>query len=211
MNFDLNNPRKGDRLSAAKLAELIREVRSNRLLQSPGVRISRTPHGTHIEVEVPRAPAAARPDNGCWKIVPSTREEDGENEGETVKTPVRVFANQYYLMGEMIIETDVKNDDGQDAAVEDFVCQGELSSGEEYTADDKPYVALKVPAVTVDPNAQVDPEAPKLVGYYSLEDLQAAQREFGYSVKPLYKFTHNGAVAVDFRNCPALQVTEVPR
>lgn len=54
MNFDLHEPQRGDRLSAARTAALMREVRSNRLLQSPGVRVHRTPHGTHIEVEHPK-------------------------------------------------------------------------------------------------------------------------------------------------------------
>ena len=132
-------------------------------------------------------------DYGCWTISSSTREE--EVEGETVNTPVRVFANQYYLDGEVIHELELED------AVEDFVCQGELEEGEEYTEDDRPYVALKVPASTDGGDATLE-------GYATLSDLQAAQNDVAYVVKPLYKFTHSGSVAVDFRNCPALQVTE---
>lgn len=197
MNFDLHEPQRGDRLSAARMAALLREVRSNRLLQSPGVRVSRTPHGTHIEVEVQRALPASVADNGCWKIVPSTREEEGEEEGETVSTPVHVFANQYYLNGEVLVQLEL------DDAVEDFVCQGELGEGEQYTADDKPFVALKVPATTNTTNQ------PALIGYKSLAELQAAQNDVAWVVNPLYKLTHDGAIAVDFRNCPALQVSEI--
>ena len=136
-------------------------------------------------------------DNGCWKIVSGTREEEGENEGETVEKPVRVFANQYYLDGEVLHELDLED------AVEDFVCQGELGEGEEYTAADKPFVALKVPATT---NSTGEPA---LVGYKTLAELQTAQSDVAWVVKPLYKLTHDGSVAVDYRNCPAIQVAEI--
>lgn len=140
---------------------------------------------------------SAAPDMGCWKIVSDTREEGGENEGETVEKPVRVFTNQYYLNGEVLHELALED------AVEDFVCQGELGEGEEYTAADKPYVALKVPATT---NSTGEPA---LVGYKTLAELQAAQNDPAYVVKPLYKFMHDGGIKVDFRNCPMLQVAEV--
>ena len=124
-----------------------------------------------------------------------TVENEGEEDEATV--PVRLFANQFYLKGEVLVELELED------AVEDFVCQGELSSGEEYTEDDKPFVALKVPATTA------SAESPALVGYANIAELQEAQFDVAYVVKPLYKFTHSGAVAVDFRNCPALQVAEV--
>ncbi len=137
-------------------------------------------------------------DMGCWKIVVGSRtENEGEDEGETVSTPVRVFANQYYLIGEVIHELQL------DDAVEDFVCQGELEDGEEYTAADKPFVALKIPTTAVPATN------PELVGYATIEDLQTAQRDAAFVVVLLYKFTHDGLVAVDFRNCPAIQNTEM--
>ena len=140
---------------------------------------------------------SASPDMGCWKIVSDMREEEGENEGETVEKPVRVFANQYYLDGEVMRQLELED------AVEDFVCQGELGEGEEYTSADKPFVALKVPATT---NSIGNPA---LVGYKTLAELQTAQSDVAWVVKPLYKLTHDGSVAVDFRNCPALQVAEI--
>lgn len=142
---------------------------------------------------------SASPDMGCWKIISSTREEESENEGEseTVEKTVRVFANQYYLVGEVLHELALED------AVEDFVCQGELGEGEEYTAADKPFVALKVTATS---NSTGEPS---LIGFKSLAELQTAQNDDAWVVKPLYKFTHDGAIAVDFRNCPALQVSEI--
>lgn len=55
MSFNLHNPQKGDRISASKMAALMREVRSNRLLQSPGVRVWRGPNGTHINIDIPKS------------------------------------------------------------------------------------------------------------------------------------------------------------
>ena len=140
---------------------------------------------------------SASPDRGCWKIVSDTRDEEGENEGETVENPVRVFANQFYLDGEVLRQLELED------AVEDFVCQGELGEGEEYTAADKPFVALKVPATT---NSTGNPA---LVGYKTLAELQTAQNDVAWVVKPLYKLTHDGGIKVDFRNCPSLQAAEV--
>jgi len=133
-------------------------------------------------------------DLGCWNIVAGTREE--EEGGETVEKPVHLFGNQYYLKGEVLVELELED------AVEDFVCQGELSEDAEYTDSDRPFVALKVPATTY------VTENPALVGYKTVEELQAAQNDLAYVVKPLYKFTHDGGIKVDFRNCPALQVAE---
>ena len=141
---------------------------------------------------------SASPDMGCWKIVSDTREEEGETENETVQKSVRVFANQFYIDGEHNL-TELELED----AVEDFVCQGELGEGEEYTAADKPFVALKVPATT---NST---EEPALVGYKTLAELHSAQNDPAYVVNPLYKFTHDGGIKVDFRDCPSLQVAEV--
>lgn len=131
---------------------------------------------------------SASPDKGCWNIVADTRNDN----------PVRVFGNQFYYDGENNLH-ELELED----AVEDFVCQGELDEGEEYTDSDRPFVALKVPATT---DADEDP---MLIGFADISELQAAQKEAAYVVKPLYKFTHDGGIKVDFRNCPTLQVAEV--
>lgn len=59
MIIDLHEPRAGERLSAAKMSQLIREVRANRILQSPGIRVSRGPNGTHIWVDVAKRSTSA--------------------------------------------------------------------------------------------------------------------------------------------------------
>ena len=179
-------PSSGDRISASWMRSFVRYVRATRPIAGPGLKSSVTPKGTILSSSNPR-PAAKPVDNGCWNIVAGER--DGEN--------VRQFGNQYYLNGEVLHELDLED------AVEDFVCQGDLGEGEEYTAADKPYVALKVPATT---NST---EEPALVGYKTHAELQTAQNAPAYVVKPLYKFTHDGGIKVDFRNCPARQVAEV--
>lgn len=189
-------PSSGDKISASWMRALVNYVRAIKPIAGPGIRTLETPNGTILSCPIKPRPAAKSADMSCWKIISSTREEDGENEGETVEKPVRVFANQYYLNGEVLHELDLED------AVEDFVCQGDLGEGEEYTAADKPYVALKVPATT---NST---EEPALVGYKTLAELQTAQNAPAYVVKPLYKFTHDGGIKVDFRNCPARQVAE---
>lgn len=136
---------------------------------------------------------ASSPDMGCWKIVRKTR----DDEGEMLPAPVRVFENQFYRMGGVVKELELED------TVEDFVCQGDLEEGEEYTDGDRPFVALKVPATTD------STDEPTLAGFADVEELHAAQADTAYVVKPLYKFTHDGSVAVDFRNCPTLQVEEM--
>lgn len=186
-------PQVGDRITAELIRELIRCIRERQLLKGPNYTLQTGPNGTYLIIDPPKAGGAQFVDNGCWKIVRKTR----DNEGEMLPAPVRVFVNQFYLIGEVMKELELED------TVEDFVCQGELEEGEEYTENDLPFVALKVPATTT------STEEPTLAGYKTVEELQTAQNVQGYVVKPLYKFTHNGSVAVDFRNCPALQVEEM--
>lgn len=180
-------PSSGDKISATWTRALVNYVRAIRPIAGPGVHTRETPDGTIITCPIKPRPAAKSTDRGCWNIVADTRNDN----------PVRAFGNQFYLMGEVLVELELED------AVEDFVCQGELEEGEEYTENDLPFVALKVPATT--PST----EEPTLVGYKTVEELQTAQNVQGYVVKPLYKFTHNGSVAVDFRNCPSLQAEEM--
>lgn len=188
--------RGNEKLTATWLRELIACLRRITPIAGPGLSSRVGPNGTILScARLKRTAGAASPDMGCWKIVSDTREE--ESEGETVEKPVHVFANQYYLVGEVLHELALED------AVEDFVCQGEPGEGEEYTAADKPFVALKVTATS---NSTGEPA---LIGFKSLAELQTAQNDVAWVVKPLYKFTHDGAIAVDFRNCPALQVAEI--
>lgn len=179
-------PQVGDRITAELVRELIRCIRERQLLKGPDYDLATGPNGTKLKINPPKA-AARFVDSGCWNIVV------GERGGESV----RQFGNQFYEDGEHNLNELELTD-----AVEDFVCQGELEEGEEYTANDRPFVCLKTPATTT------ATEDPMLVGYADLAELQTAQSDVAYIVKPLYKFTHNGTVKVDLRNCPFLQVSE---
>jgi len=181
-------PSSGDKISATWMRALVNYVRAIRPIAGPGVHTRETPDGTILTCPIKPRPAAKSTDRGCWNIVADTRNDN----------PVRVFGNQFYYDGENNLH-ELELED----AVEDFVCQGELDEGEEYTDSDRPFVALKVPATT---DADEDP---MLIGFADISELQAAQKEVAYVVKPLYKFTHDGGIKVDFRNCPTLQVAEV--
>lgn len=189
-------PQVGDRVTAELTRELIRCIRERQLLKGPNYKLKTGPNGMYLIIDPPKAAGAGFVDNGCWCIRAGTR---AENEGEEDETTVavRVFGNQFYMDGEHNL-----NELEFEDAVEDFVCQGELAEGEEYTANDSPFVALKVPATTS------STEEPTLVGYKTVEELQVAQNDPAYVVHPLYKFRHDGSVAVDFRNCPSLQEAE---
>lgn len=76
MDLPLRIPRGGDRISASQTARLIREVRANRLLPSPGVRLTRGPNGTHLGLDLP-----ARRGDGSklpWTFSCTIAEEEGE-------------------------------------------------------------------------------------------------------------------------------------
>jgi hypothetical protein len=180
-------PNVGDRVTAELIRELMRCIRERQILKGPNYALKETPNGTYIKIDVPKASSAAAADHGCWNII------IGERDGETV----HFFGNQFYEDGELMLH-ELQLED----AVEDFVGQGEPEEGEEYSSADLPFVALKTPTSV---NSIVPTE---LVGFASLAELQAAQVDFSMSIRPLYKFRHDGSVAVDFRNCPNIQVAE---
>jgi hypothetical protein len=191
-------PQVGDRITAELVRELIRCIRERQLLKGPNYTLQTGPNGTYLKIDPPKAGGAGLQDNGCWKIVGSNRDEEGGTENESVQKPVRVFANQFYLTGNVVLQ-ELELED----AVEDFVKQGEVEEGEEYSDSDRPFVCLKVPATTT------SEEDPMLIGYADIGELQEAQLDPAYVVRPLYKFTHDGRIKVDLRNCPFLQVAEV--
>lgn len=177
-NPAINEPIKGTPLRASWAAEVARSINGMRPMDTAGA-----------QAENPRLNGYL--DTGCWTIRAGERTNDGETES------VRLFANQFYLDGEGILE-ELELDD----AVEDFVAQGDLSDGEDYSEGDKPFVALKVPASTAGGYAS-------LVGYATLAELQAAQQDPAWIVRPLYKFAHDGWIVCDFRTVPAMQLAEV--
>ena len=200
MNVDLRIPRRGDRISAASQAQILAEIRANRILQSPGVRVMRGPNGTHIAVDVPKRAAAPAADKGCWRIVSQSIEV--ETGGETVAATVHFIDRQYYQVGGMLFE-------GTDqTTLESFVEAG------------TPFIAAKVLATGSGSHAS-------LVGYADFAAMKADSLDRTFSLIPLYELElpeeEEGesegeaafapvsvVVKTDFRSIPLVQAFELP-
>jgi hypothetical protein len=193
-------PHPGARVSAELLRNIIRCLRAATPLQGPGILLSRGPNGTVVSAVAASAPKAASPDRGCWCIVSGKREVEPEEEGdEPTEKDVRVFANRYYQIGGRIREHHPETPE----ALEDFILQGELEEGEDYTEEDKPWIAFCIPATVG------GTDAPTVVGYKDLDELVVAQSDLRFIVKPLYKLSHDGSVLCDFRSIIDLGAWEI--
>lgn len=182
-------PHPGDRVSANLLRKIIAFLRAATPLQGPGILLSRGPNGTVISATAAVAMKATSPDCGCWRIVSSRRD----------NKPVRIFGSRYYQIGGSIREHHPETPE----ALEDFILQGELEEGEEYTEEDKPWIAFRIPA------SVGGTDAPTVVGYKDLDELVVAQSDLRFIVKPLYKLSHDGSVLCDFRSIIDLGAWEI--
>lgn len=143
-----------------------------------------------------RPATALRP----WHISYGTRTE--WEEGRRVEKTVRVFADCYYMAGQVMLRYEPK-EDGE--AVEDFVCQGELEPDEEYTDADRPFICFRYrTGDAYGPSADAE-----IVGFKSYEEMYACMTDRTVSVIPLYQLTHSGAVKLDFRGTPQSQEFEL--
>ena len=139
-------------------------------------------------------------DLGCFRLVMKSKDEsrpDGD-----VKVTYLTVENRYFSIGEVSRHMD----EGQEINLYDYINQGTLPTGLEYTDADRPFICLKVGA-----NIGYDghfPE-PEIVAYKDFDEVTAAQRDTNFVIRPLYKLTHAGAVAVDFRTMPNVQMVEV--
>lgn len=84
------------------MARILAEIRANRILQSPGTRVSRGPHGTHIFFDVPKRAPASAADKGCWRIVAETVEAEGAT------ATVHYIDRQYFQVGGTLVKGDDK-------------------------------------------------------------------------------------------------------
>ena len=202
MNIDLHIPRRGDRVSAAYMARILAEIRANRILPSPGIRVARGPHGTHISVDVPKRAPAPAADKGCWRIVAESIEV--ETGGETATSTVHYIDRQYFQVGGTLVKGNDKT------TLESFVESG------------KGFIAAKV---VYDGSYSVS-----LQGYVDFATMQADSLVRNYSVIPLYELKlpvpsgDNGqegsgeenneptqvVVVTDFRAIPVAQAFEMP-
>lgn len=187
MNTFPREPHAGDRISAQLIRDIIRCLRRITPLAGPGTRLSVSPNGTTISASASSfAAGGGSSDKGCFRIV--TLEDDGEKR--------KAFGNCYFMIGGQFREVE------ETAYLDEFVMQGELEEGEEYTAADKPYVALVVSMLLDDFGAA------SFVGYEEEDDMAEDAGNPTLYVRPLYKLTHDGGVAIDFRNMPQLAAAE---
>ena len=105
--------------------------------------------------------------------------EEGEEDEDSEPSHTATFSNCYYDVGGKTYETSVE--------------ELELSGGE--------IVALKVTATGSSPSAEI-------VTYGSLADLQSAQGNKDYYVRPLYKIGSEFAIECDFRTGPTFDMGE---
>jgi hypothetical protein len=197
--FDLHEPKGGSKVSAAMFAQLMREVRKNRLLESPGVRLSRSPNGTHLLIDLPRrsgsAPSLPRPFDPVYGT------------GGVLSS----LAWPYYQAGgytrKMSTNPAIPSESGIVALKYDATLQTDQATIE---VIEDPEVEL--PDRSDYPEGEEGDEDYKeaLQTYYDacLGAIQEAQSDQHYVIVPLYLIT-NSKIVLDMRPIPHVQVAEV--
>ena len=189
MNLYPTEPSIGDKISATIIRDIILCLRRITPMAGQGTTLRVTPNGTFISsAGGTTSVSSSSSKNDCWKIGTETY---GFSD-------VKAFVNRFYAVGGNMYEMGMTNL----CSLNTWINQGELSDGEEYTAEDKPFVFL---CVTMEGSsagtATVD--ATK-----TLAEMMAECSKADRFVKPLYKLTHDGCVAIDFRNMPLVSSYE---
>jgi len=183
-------PHAGDKISAQLIRDIIRCLRAITPRPGVGCRMRFTPNGTFVDGGASSAfGGGSSSDKGCWKLV---WEEDALLEKHLT------MENRLYQIGGRIFEVSEKP-----YLESEFILQGELAEDQEYTADDRPYIAL---VVSMSPNEFGDAEVKGYDGWASM--LEDANDESKY-VKMLYKLSHDGNIVIDYRNMPQLAAAEM--
>lgn len=188
------------------MARILAEIRANRILPSPGTRISRGPHGTHISVDVPKRASASAADKGCWRIVAETIEV--ETDGETATATVHYIDRQFYQVGGLL----QKGDD--------------RTTMESLVEANTPFVAARISHGGGSADVH-NWYGVQIRGYESFEGMQDDSQDRRWSVIPLYELKlpdrsgeSEGAgqsspppivVVQDFRAIPLIQAFEMPK
>lgn len=139
-------------------------------------------------------------DLGCFRLVMKSKDESRQD-GD-VKVTYLSVENRYFSIGEISRHMD----EGPEINLYDYINQGTLPAGLEYTDADRPFICLKVGANIGGDGSIPEPE---IVAFKDFDEVTAAQLDTNFVVRPLYKLTHAGAVAVDFRTMPHVQTVEV--
>ena len=151
-----------DKFGATIWNGLIRFVRSLRLIQGPGIKLTRTPNGTIVSVKQMKAAKASSPaDNSCYAI--DTLEIEKDEDDEESATISVSFKNCYFRVG------------GK--------CYLGASSIEDVEAP--AIVALKINLTGTAPETEIE-------SYEDFQELTDDQHDGEYYIIPLYEFDASG-------------------
>lgn len=199
-------PQPGDKITANWARDIVRYMKAITPMPGPGTRIDRKPHGSFITASGGGSGGGGggSSDNGCWKIV---------SEEDPSAQPNKTFANTFFSIGGNMYEH-----------AEPFYIIGtavtpdvDPPEGSEYAEGECPYVFLKVYMKNEDEHKMGDSEVcccsqlydgdPSVPGA-SGESLIELSKNLNFYIKPLYKLTHTGGVAIDFRNMQQIHSME---
>ena len=183
MRKKLTKPAPGTPISSSLICDIIDELESLRLIETPGVRFGRSPNGTRVFVSPPNpARTAASETPGCFEIrKPTEAESPGESGSEATDEDPGGFDNCYLMIGGKIYNFDYYNE------IKRF--------GYENMKDVFVYVKIDLTLSSVSPTIETAE---------TFVELQEAAREENYAVIPIYKFGEKeGLVEVDFRKMPS--------
>ncbi len=172
----------GDGFGATIWNGLIRFVRSLRLIQGPGIKLTRTPNGTVVSATAkPSFKGSSKPDNSCFAIskLEISKGEDSAESGDDIQCSISVeFKNPYVTIGGKMYNT------GSDSI------SGDLPG----------IIALVIDLSDVAP-------AFELSIFQTFDEMTEEQKDGSNYIIPLYEFDANGVIC-DFRNAPECDAGE---
>ena len=183
MRKKLTKPAPGTPISSSLICDIIDELESLRLIDTPGVRLGRSPKGTRVFVDAANPSRNSYKETpGCFEIrKPTEAESPGESGSEATEEDPGGFDNCYLMIGGKIYNFDDYDE------IKRF--------GYENMIDVFVYVKIDLTTNEVSPTIETS---------NSFDGLQDAAREENYAVIPLYKFgDKEGLVEIDFRKMPS--------
>jgi len=202
MRNRLVEPRPGEAITAAWAAELVRELRSQRPIAGPGMRVARGPNGTTFSAAA-GPQASGRGDLSCFRIAGlKYTESSGTISAVEVK-----LANLFYRIDGKTYELEVEEEEEEVEEEESEGEEEEEEAEEEGVATVSSSSAEFVIALRCEvTDGSVTPSA-ELVVLPSIARLQAEERNRNYYHDPIWLF-RDFAPAVDLRTAPRMIMTE---
>ena len=199
MRNRLVEPRPGEAITAAWAAELVRELRSQRPIAGPGMRVARGPNGTTFSAAA-RPQASGLGDLSCFRIAGlKYTESSGTISAVEVK-----LANLFYRIDGKTYELEVPESGGssQESGASEQESEEEEGVITITSNSDEFVIALRC---EVTDGSEV-PSA-ELVTLPSIAQLQTQERDRNYYHDPIWLF-RDFAPAVDLRTAPRMIMTE---